>query len=205
MTYFFYTMKNDIIEQRIGEIMVKRDFIRNIIIALIAILVIFLLRIFVFSTFKVHEDAANSYLSNGDIVVVNRSQTPQYKDFIVYEVDGTFYISRVIATAGESATVMDDILYIDNEVKEEPYISQIKSEYLSTSDNQQAFTSDFSVNTITNDKYSEVPKGSYLVLNDDRQNTNDSRTFGLIKESQIRGVVTFKLLPLSKFGFITTE
>jgi signal peptidase I len=198
-------MKNDIIEQRIGEIMVKRDFIRNIIIALIAILVIFLLRIFVFSTFKVHEDAANSYLSNGDIVVVNRSQTPQYKDFIVYEVDGTFYISRVIATAGESATVMDDILYIDNEVKEEPYISQIKSEYLSTSDNQQAFTSDFSVNTITNDKYSEVPKGSYLVLNDDRQNTNDSRTFGLIKESQIRGVVTFKLLPLSKFGFITTE
>ena len=100
---------------------------------------------------------------------------------------------------------VDDILYIDNEVQEEPYISQIKSEYLSTSDNQQAFTSDFSVNTITNNKYSEVPKGSYLVLNDDRQNTNDSRTFGLIKESQIRGVVTFKLLPLSKFGFITTE
>ena len=198
-------MKNGIIEQRIGEIMVKRDFIRNIIIALIAILAIFLLRIFVFSTFKVHEDAANSYLSNGDVVVVNRNRTPQYKDFIVYEVDGTFYISRVIATAGESATVMDDILYIDNEVQEEPYISQIKSEYLSTSDNQQAFTSDFSVNTITNDKYSEVPKVSYLVLNDDRQNTNDSRTFGLIKESQIRGVVTFKLLPLSKFGFITTE
>ena len=198
-------MKNDIIEQRIGEIMVKRDFIRNIIIALIAILAIFLLRIFVFSTFKVHEDAANSYLSNGDVVVVNRNRTPQYKDFIVYEVDGTFYISRVIATVGESATVMDDILYIDNEVQEEPYISQIKSEYLSTSDNQQAFTSDFSVNTITNNKYSEVPKGSYLVLNDDRQNTNDSRTFGLIKESQIRGVVTFKLLPLSKFGFITTE
>ena len=198
-------MKNDIIEQRIGEIMVKRDFIRNIIIALIAILAIFLLRIFVFSTFKVHEDAANSYLSNGDVVVVNRNRTPQYKDFIVYKVDGTFYISRVIATAGESATVMDDILYIDNEVQEEPYISQIKSEYLSTSDNQQAFTSDFSVNTITNNKYSEVPKGSYLVLNDDRQNTNDSRTFGLIKESQIRGVVTFKLLPLSKFGFITTE
>ncbi|RCW16194.1 signal peptidase I [Streptococcus gallolyticus] len=186
--------------------MVKRDFIRNIIIGLIAILAVFLLKIFVFSTFKVHEDAANSYLSNGDVVVVNRNQTPQYKDFIVYEVDGTFYISRVIATAGESATVMDDILYIDNEVQEEPYISQIKSEYLSTSDNQQqAFTSDFSVNTITNDNYSEVPKGSYLVLNDNRQNTNDSRTFGLIKESQIRGVVTFKLLPLSTFGFITTE
>lgn len=116
-----------------------------------------------------------------------------------------FILVVLLRLFGESATVMDDILYIDNEVQEEPYISQIKSEYLSTSDNQQAFTSDFSVNTITNNKYSEVPKGSYLVLNDDRQNTNDSRTFGLIKESQIRGVVTFKLLPLSKFGFITTE
>ena len=50
-----------------------------------------------------------------------------------------------------------------------------------------------------------MPKGYYLVLNDDRQNTNDSRSFGLIKESQIRGVVTFKVLPLNQFGFITAE
>ena len=165
--------------------MVKRDFIRNIILVLIAILVIFLLRIFVFSTFRVHEDAANSYLSNGDVVVVNRNREPRYKDFIVYK--------------------KDDILYVDNQVKEESFISKIKSEYLSTSDTQQPFTSDFSVNTVSNGKYDKVPKGSYLVLNDDRQNTNDSRSFGLIKDSQIRGVVTFKVLPLNQFGFITTE
>lgn len=185
--------------------MVKRDFIRNIILVLIAILAIFLLRVFVFSTFKVYEDAANSYLSNGDVVVVNRNREPRYKDFIVYKKDGIFYISRVVATAGQSVTVMDDILYVNNKVKEEPYISKIKSEYLSTSDTQQPFTSDFSVNTVSNGKYNEVPKGYYLVLNDDRQNTNDSRSFGLIKESQIRGVVTFKVLPLNQFGFITTE
>lgn len=185
--------------------MVKRDFIRNIIIVLIAILVLFLLRIFVFSTFKVHKDAANSYLSNGDVVVVNRNREPRYKDFIVYKKDDIFYISRVIATAGQSVIVMDDILYVNNKVKEEPYIGKIKSEYSSTSDTQQPFTSDFSVSTITNGKYDKIPKGYYLVLNDDRQNTNDSRDFGLIKESQIRGVVTFKILPLNKFGFITTE
>ena len=106
--------------------MVKRDFIRNIIIALIAIFVLVLLRVFVFSTFRVHDDAANSYLSNEDVVVVNRNRQPQYKDFVVYEEDGTFYISRVIATPGQTATVMDDILYIDNVAKEEPYISQMK-------------------------------------------------------------------------------
>ena len=41
---------------------------------------------------------------------------------------------------------MDDILYVNNEVKE-PYIGKIKSEYSSTSDTQQPFTSDFSVST----------------------------------------------------------
>lgn len=190
---------------KIGEFMVKCDFIRNIIITLIVILAIFLLKIFVFSTFKVHKDATNSYFSNGDVVVVNHNKPPRYKDFIVYEVKGTFYISRVIATSGESATVMDDILYINNEVKEEPYINQIKTKYLTTSDSQQVFTSDFSVDAITNGKHEKIPNGKYLVLNDNRQNKNDSRTFGLIKKNQIRGVVTFKLYPLSKFGFIVTE
>jgi signal peptidase I len=185
--------------------MVKRDFIRNIILILIAILIIFLLRIFVFSTFKVHEDAANSYLNNGDVVVVNQNRAPEYKDFIVYEVDGIFYISRVIATANQSVTVMDDILYINDVFEEEPYINDIKSQYLATADNQTPFTNDFSIETITNNKYATVPNDRYFVLNDDRQNENDSRKFGLIKESQIRGVVTFKIYPLSQFGFIDSE
>lgn len=185
--------------------MVKRDFIRNIVLLLIIGLVLLLLRIFVFSLFKVHADAANSYLSNGDVVMVNRHQDPNYKDFVVYEVDGTFYISRVIGLAGESVTVMDDILYVNDSVKEEPYISQIKSDYLAGADVQQAFTSDFSVATITDNHYTKIPEAEYLVLNDNRQNVRDSRTFGLIKRSQIRGVITFKVLPLTKFGFIRTE
>lgn len=60
--------------------MVKRDLIRNIILIVIALLVFFLLRIFVFSTFKVHEDASNAYLKNGDVVLVNRNKEPQYKE-----------------------------------------------------------------------------------------------------------------------------
>lgn len=185
--------------------MVKRDLIRNIILALIAILTLVLLRYFVFSTFKVHEDAKNSYLDSGDVVVVNRNQPPKYKDFIVYKVKDIYYISRVIATEGEQARVIDDVLYVDNVYKDEPYIENLKTAYLSTSDTQTAFTSDFSLETITNNKYTTIPKGYYLVLNDNRQNTNDSRKFGLIKKNQIQGVVTFKLFPLNQFGFIKAE
>ncbi|MFS1664310.1 signal peptidase I [Streptococcus sp. zg-JUN1979] len=185
--------------------MVKRDFIRNIILAVIAVLAIFLLHRFVFSTFKVHDDAANTYLNSGDIVLVNKNKDPQYKDFIVYEEDGIYYISRIIGMPGEQVTVMDDILYINNLHQEEPYIEAIKAKYQSTNDNQIAFTSDFSVSSLTNGKEETIPKDRYLVLNDNRQNTNDSRRFGLINKKQIKGVISFKLYPFSEFGFTQTE
>lgn len=185
--------------------MVKRDFIRNIILVLLAILVFILMRIFIFSTFRVHEDAANQYLKNGDVVLVNRNKQPQYKDFIVYEEDGIFYISRVIATQGQSVTYMDDIFYLDNAIESQDYIESLKSSYLSQAPAGSLFTDDFTVDTITGKTGNVVPKGKYLVLNDDRQNTNDSRKFGLISKSQIRGVVTFRLLPLGNFGFIDVE
>ena len=185
--------------------MVKRDFIRNIILVLLAILVFILMRIFIFSTFRVHEDAANQYLKNGDVVLVNRNKQPQYKDFIVYEEDGIFYISRVIATQGQSVTYMDDIFYLDNAIESQDYIESFKSSYLSQAPAGSLFTNDFTVETITGKTGNVVPKGKYLVLNDDRQNTNDSRKFGLISKSQIRGVVTFRLLPLGNFGFIDVE
>lgn len=185
--------------------MVKRDFIRNIILVLLAILVFILMRIFIFSTFRVHEDAANQYLKNGDVVLVNRNKQPQYKDFIVYEEDGIFYISRVIATQGQSVTYMDDIFYLDNAIESQDYIESLKSSYLSQAPAGSLFTNDFTVETITGKTGNVVPKGKYLVLNDDRQNTNDSRKFGLISKSQIRGVVTFRLLPLGNFGFIDVE
>ena len=52
--------------------MVKRDLIRNIIIAVLAIVVILLLRAFVFSTHRVTEGQANDYIHAGDYVTFNK-------------------------------------------------------------------------------------------------------------------------------------
>ena len=53
--------------------MVKRDLIRNIIIAVLAIVVILLLRAFVFSTHRVTEGQANDYIHAGDYVTFNKN------------------------------------------------------------------------------------------------------------------------------------
>ncbi|WP_373760561.1 signal peptidase I [Streptococcus ferus] len=184
--------------------MLKRDFIRNILLGVIALVVLLCLHFFVFSSYSVTENDANAYLKAGDLVVLNKNEAPNYKDFVVYKVGSKSYLGRVIGKERDSVTYMDDIFYLNNTVEDQSYLSSLKDAY-AAADHQMSFTSDFTIQTITKDKYSQIPEDYYLILNDNRQNTKDSRTFGLIKKSQIRGVVSFKLLPLKDFGFIKTE
>ncbi|MGT2932777.1 signal peptidase I [Streptococcus catagoni] len=185
--------------------MVKRDFIRNIILVLALIVVIVLLRLFVFSTFKVNDETANSYLNSGDVVIVKKNIKPLYKDFVVYKVNNKKYMSRVIAKGGQRATYMDDIFYLNNKVEPQTYIDDLKTKYLSTSPMGSLYTDDFNISTISKGENTVIPSGKYLLLNDNRQNKKDSRTFGLIDEKQIKGVVNFRILPLGDFGFIEKE
>ena len=67
--------------------MVKRDLIRNIIIAVLAIVVISLLRVFVLSTHRVTEGQANDYIHAGDYVTFNKKVEPHIKDIILYTVN----------------------------------------------------------------------------------------------------------------------
>lgn len=185
--------------------MVKRDLIRNIIIAVLAIVVILLLRAFVFSTHRVTEGQANDYIYAGDYVTFNKNVEPQKKDFILYTVNGKDYIGRVIAGEGKSVTAMDDFLYINDKSVDEAYISKDKSAYLATVSPGNFFTDDFSIATLTDNKQTKIEKGQYLVLNDNRRNTDDSRKFGLIEKDQIKGVISFRLYPLSRFGFVDVD
>ena len=54
---------------------------------------------------------------------------------------------NIIDASDLNEIIVDEmfIIYVNNEVKEEPYIGKIKSEYSSTSDTQQPFTSTVSL------------------------------------------------------------
>ncbi len=185
--------------------MLKRDFIRNAILIVIALVVFLLLRSFVFSTIRVHEPSSNAYIAKNDILLFNQNRTPVRKDLVVYEVNGTRYIGRVIATPGQSVTFMDDILYINNQPIAEPYLDNIKSHFLSKATQGTLYTEDFSIATLTKNKEENIPKGSYLILNDNRKSSKDSRTLGLISSKNIKGIVAFRVWPLEKFGFLQTQ
>ena len=59
--------------------MVKRDFIRNILLLLIVIIGAILLRIFVFQLLKVSPETANTYLKSGDLVTIKKIFSPNIK------------------------------------------------------------------------------------------------------------------------------
>lgn len=185
--------------------MVKRDLIRNIILAVLVIVMILLLRAFVFSTYRVAESQANDYLHAGDYVTFNKNVDPKTKDFILYTINNKDYIGRVIAGEGQTVTAMDDFLYVDDVPVDEDYISQAKSAYLTTVQPGNFYTDDFSIATLTKDRQSKIEKDQYLVLNDNRRNTDDSRKFGLIAKKDIKGVISFRLYPLSRFGFVDVD
>ncbi|MGT2865588.1 signal peptidase I [Streptococcus fryi] len=185
--------------------MVKRDFIRNIVLAVLAILMLIFLRLFVFDTYRVVSENANAFIRENDLVTATKHDLPNYKELVVYKFDNKTHIGRVIGLPGQTITYMDDIFYLDTMVESQDYLEKLRTKHLVASNGETAFTPDFTLETLTEGKYQTIPDDYYLILNDDRQNFNDSRTFGLIPKKQIKGTITFRLLPLEDFGFIDVE
>lgn len=185
--------------------MVKRDFIAGILLIVTIALVLVGLQSFVFGTYTIQERDSNSFLNTGDSVLFSRREQPDYGDFVVYEVDNDTYIGRVMGQGGDQLMSVEDILYRNQEVVEQPYIEEMKRDYLSKTGHEMPFTPDFSLAILLDNPDATVPKGHYFVLNDNRQQMTDSRAFGPIARQNIKGVLIFRLKPLENFGFLRTE
>lgn len=185
--------------------MVKRDLIGNIL-GVIALIIAFIgLRVFVFTSHTISTQEANTYLQADDVTIVSKVAEPDYKDFVLYEVEDKQYVGRVVAKEGDAPVFMDDIFYLNHKIEAEPYLEAIKAKRGGQYSVDAPFTVDFTLENLTEEGITAIPEGNYLILNDDRQNKADSRQFGLISKNQIKGVVTFKVLPLENFGFVKVE
>lgn len=185
--------------------MAKRDLLRNIILLLLVVCVFIGLRIWVFDLYKIKNQDANHYLKTGDYILAMKNELPKYGEFVLYEVNGKDHVGRIIATENDKVTYMDDVLYLNDKIKTEDYLLNYKEKYQASLQNGGYFTHDFTIATLPKVKSDKVTKNSYLILNDNRKDTSDSRSFGLVSQKQIRGVIHFRLFPLNKFGFIENK
>jgi signal peptidase I len=108
----------------------------------------------------------------GDIVIL-RPPTDNSKDFI----------KRVIALPGEQLIVRDGRVFIDGHLLNEPYLPE-----------QWTVFNNVSV--------TKIPPNQYFVMGDNRNRSQDSRTFGPISRDRIDGRAWFRIWPINNFGNI---
>ncbi|MCL1948195.1 MAG: signal peptidase I [Turicibacter sp.] len=161
---------------------------------IILVVTFFFVRTFLLTPITVSGDSMYPALQDGDSVVVWRMYPQVGKfDIIVFEMtQETYYVKRVIGKPGQIVRYVNNQLYIDETPVEEPFLSA------------SVWTEDFSLQDIVGDRFKDrvIPQGYFLVLGDPRQDTLDSRHFGLIHEEQILGRALWVQWPLSRFGWV---
>lgn len=103
------------------------------------------------------------------------------------------YIKRVIGIPGDVIKVYQCSIYIYRDGKQ----FQLEETYLK----QNNCTLGGSI-YLQNGRSIEISDDYYAVLGDNRDNSLDSRFFGLVKKSEILGKVVFRFWPIAKIGFV---
>ena len=153
----------------------------------IVISIALLVKQYVFSPIRVNGSSMNPTLNDGDIMILNEIgyhlKGVERFDIVVVNYDGEKLIKRVIGLPGETVEYKDDKLFINDKEIYENFKHDI--------------THNFSLSEIDKDV---IPEDYYFVVGDNRGNSKDSRSIGLIHKNQIRGKTNFILYPHNKIG-----
>ena len=157
------------------------DWIKAIVIAMI---IAFFLRTFVFATSVVQGESMYPTLQDGERVIFNKFiyliGEPERGEIVIIQRPSKNYVKRVIGLPNETIEVRDHTLYING-----------KSQQIGDDNNFINNTTDFGPITI--------PEESYFVMGDNRSISKDSRNgLGFISEEEIVGRSEFVIFPFSE-------
>jgi signal peptidase I len=167
---------------------------------LIAFALAALIRVFLFTPIVVDGVSMMPTLEDGDRMIVNKIGytigKPDRFDIVVFHApEQKDYIKRIIGLPGDTVEYRDDILYINGEPMEEPYLNQYKEEVADS-----PLTEDFTLEGKLNSEV--VPKDHVFVLGDNRRKSKDSRHIGVVPIDEIIGSTKIVFWPLKDFGFV---
>ncbi|MCF8025094.1 MAG: signal peptidase I [Desulfobacteraceae bacterium] len=167
----------------------------NIEAIVIAVLLALFIRAFVVQAFKIPSGSMEPTLQVGDHILVNKFiygvrlpianttiipvSEPERGDIIVFEypVDpDKDFIKRVVAVAGDVVEIRDKKVYVNGRRVDNYLVKHTGNRVLS-----EAASSRDNFGPVT------VPQDSYFVLGDNRDNSYDSRFWGFVRESALKG------------------
>lgn len=155
--------------------------IKEVIPYIIIIIVVVLVRTYLFTPAIVSGSSMEDTLHNNELVLVNKIALKDginRFDIVIVEVENSLLIKRVIALPNEKIEYKNNELYINDEKIE-------------TKEYPETF--DFKAETKNNE---------YYLLGDNRGVSKDSRILGAFNKEKIKGKVNIILFPFKRFGNI---
>jgi len=177
------------------------------------LLIVFLLRGFVVEPFRIPSGSMLPSLYIGDFILVNKFSygiklpvlnkkiidfsSPERGDVVVFRYPrdpNLDYIKRVIGLPGDHIAYYNKVLYVNGQPVERDFVGQytgpgqtFANEYLEKL--QGAEHAILLLPARPNNLQGEyiVPEGMYFVMGDNRDNSNDSRVWGPVPESNLLG------------------
>lgn len=164
-----------------------REVVETVVIALLIALAI---RHYVVEVFVVDGHSMEPTLRDGERLLVNkfiyRFHPPERGDIVVfrypYGPGRRDFIKRVIAVAGDRIEARGDVVYVNGQPLDEPYL-------------RFRHTGTF--------KARVVPPGTIWVMGDNRDNSEDSRAFGEISLQYVKGKAFLRFWPLDRWDLLS--
>jgi len=150
-----------------------------------------------FAVQAVHVEGLSMFatLDNNDYLIANKIDyklhSPQRGDIVILRPpsnNSTDFIKRIIALPGERLLIRDGVVYINGKRLDEPYLPEawtVFNNWPTNGTNGQVMGPD-----------------EYFVMGDNRNKSQDSRSFGPITRDRIDGRAWFRIWPLNNFGNI---
>lgn len=165
-----------------------RDWFKDFLRALVFFLV---LQTYVVQGFVIEGACMEPELHSREKIIVNkmvyRLQEPQVGEVVVFTYPlepGKDFIKRVVGVPGDIIEIKDGYLYRNNRKMEEPFVK----EYVFGSFGPQ-----------------RIPADKLCVMGDNRNNSHDSRSWGLLDRKMVKGRAEFKFWPVDQIAKIAAK
>lgn len=163
----------------------------------ILILLFFLVYLFILRPHKISGSGMQPNFMGGEYVFSELLSygfgNPKRGDVIIFtrvDVPVDEFIARVIGLPGEYISIKFGRVYINNKLLDEAYVpAGVTTKPGPFIDSENVF----------------IPSGEYVVMNDNRSNSSDSRHYGFIKKTAIHGRVFYVYWPPDRAGLVKLE
>jgi signal peptidase I len=160
--------------------------------SIIAILIVIPIRMFVAQPFIVSGASMDNTFSSGQYLIVDQLsyyfEQPQRGEVVIFRYPrdpSKFFIKRIIGLPGDTITIDDTVVKISNEANPQGFI--INEPYIKSMQPEPLFTE-------------TLGEREYFVMGDNRDNSSDSRSWGVLQEERIIGRAFLRLFPPSTVG-----